>query len=520
MISAEEDTPSLKEVLSGQSTKQEVLEKRSKQHVVHDELQRDTPRTSFVAFMDAAAERDFNKAARYLDRRNLPKKVAKVPGEELARKLHVVLVRKVWVDVGSLSDDERGHLDDGLPSYRDLIATIKGPKNRTYNILYQRVPSGSGHFIWKFSNRTVSQIPEIYGLFGYNRIEEFLASHSFSIKLLGVHDWFWFMTLLTFLACFLVVTPVCMLLRYFVGSVKVRFTERLDAFINGPVRFLLTIYLLKYVIDTYFHPSVEARAIANANSLKILIITWFLVKAVGLARDYWTYRLKQKGSEKADEVLLRPIATLVKSMLIFAAILVWLNNIGYDISAVLAGLGIGGLAVALGAQKSMENLIGTIIIYSTAPIRVGDFCTLAGVKGTVEEIGLWATQVRTLDRAIVFIPNALLAAGSIENFSRRDKFHFLRTLYLEHKTPREKIERIMEQIRALLSEDDRIDDSVLRVTLDNIGEFGFEVTIQTLIRTTVLDESKKIIAELNLAINQIVQDTGVSYAKAIKPMAV
>jgi MscS family membrane protein len=208
-------------------------------------------------------------------------------------------------------------------------------------------------------------------------------------------------------------------------------------------------------------------------------------------------------------------------MIVIIALLVWLNNAGFDITALLAGLGIGGLAFALGAQKSMENLIGTITIYSTSTMKIGDWCSFEQgiVEGSIEEIGFWATQVRTLDRSVVFIPNGQLAAGTIENFSMRDRFHFLRTLYLEHTTPKKKIEQVMASIRTLLEKDERIDDSICRITLENIGEFGFEVTVQTLIDTTVLDESKKVIADLNLAINQIIHNAGVTYARPLKPVA-
>jgi MscS family membrane protein len=502
--------------LSGVALAEEV-----KQEPFRDELLRASPGSSFNAFMNAAKDGDFEKAAKYLDMRYLPKSMANSSGEMLAEKLKVVLDQTISVDK-ALSKDKEGKLNDGLPSYRDLIAVIKSEKRgvQTYNIYYQRVPGGKGHNIWKFSNQTVADIPILYELYGYNKMEEIFHKYTPSFMLFDVALWLWLVALITLLVSAIIIYPVCKLLLFFIDSRKIKFTNRLHSLVNGPVRLSLILAVSSYLFGTYVHLSAEARSLADVGTIRTLAITWFFIKAASVLKDYWTYRLRLKGAEQADEVLLRPILKLIQYSIAIIALLVWLTNAGFDISALLAGLGIGGLAFALGAQKSLENLIGTITIYSTSPIKIGDWCSLGGgIEGSIEEIGFWATQVRTIDRSIVFVPNGQLASGTIENFSLRDRFHFLRTLYLEHETPKDKIEKIMASIRTLLQKDERVDDSVCRITLDNIGTFGFEVTIQTLIDTTILDESKKVVADLNLAINQIVQDAGVSYAIPLRPVA-
>ena len=93
-------------------------------------------------------------------------------------------------------------------------------------------------------------------------------------------------------------------------------------------------------------------------------------------------------------------------------------------TAVVAGIGVGGIAVALAAQKTLENLIGGITIVSDQPIRVGDFCRVGEYQGTVQAVGLRSTRIRTLGRTVVSIPNGQLAVMNIENFSLRDKIWF------------------------------------------------------------------------------------------------
>ena len=118
------------------------------------------------------------------------------------------------------------------------------------------------------------------------------------------------------------------------------------------------------------------------------------------------------------------------------AIVSWMDNLGYEVTTILAGLGVGGVAVALAAQKSLENLIGSITIYTSQPVHVGDFCKFGETLGTVEEIGLRATQLRTLGRTMVHIPNALFASGAIENLTQRDKILYRTRLRLSyHDTP-------------------------------------------------------------------------------------
>jgi len=511
---------SMKEILAdGAAQEAELLEAESQQHIARDEFLRDTPRSSVLGFLRVSREGDFEEATLYMDFRNLPKDVKKIPEEKLAKQLKVVLDRTLWIDLESLSTEEGGHKDDNLPSYRDRIGVIKANEDhKNIDILYQRVPGPEGDYIWKFSNRTVAEIPELYKLHGFNKIEEYLAEHSPEFKVLGIDGWLWFIVISTLiLSYFVIAKPVCIVLLYLISKTKPVIFDHIKSFVNGPLQLMLMLYIAHFFLND-FHFTVEAQAVIRAGTLRIIIHTWFFVKVVGLVKEYWAYKLN-RDDKKDAVVLLRPLATVLKILIVVSAALLWLSNVGYNITTLVAGLGIGGLAVALAAQRSLENLLATIIIYATSPIKAGDYCLVGGIRGKIEEVGLWATRIRTFERSVVFIPNSQLSAGIIENFSMRDKYNFSRILYLSHETSKEKIEEVMEKVVEVLSNHDKTDEKMRRVHLESIGEFGFEVNIKSFINTTDMSENKQAIAEINLAINQAVQDAGVTYAKPLKPSA-
>ena len=126
-----------------------------------DEYERGTPRSSVKGFFKAARGGDYERAAQYLDLRNLPRWIDTNEGPELARQLKIALDRTLWVDLEQVSADPKGNIEDGQPSQRESIGGIKTPE-KTVDILLQRVPREDGVFIWKFSNRTVAEIPQLY----------------------------------------------------------------------------------------------------------------------------------------------------------------------------------------------------------------------------------------------------------------------------------------------------------------------------------------------------------------------
>jgi MscS family membrane protein len=189
----------------------------------------------------------------------------------------------------------------------------------------------------------------------------------------------------------------------------------------------------------------------------------------------------------------------------------FLGAIGLPIASLLAGLGIGGIALALAAQKTVENLFGSISIGIDQPFRVGDFITVENVVGTVESIGLRSTRVRTLDRTLVTIPNGKLADLRIESFAERDRIRFLCVLGLTRETRAAAVREVLESARTCLREHPKVWPD-LSVSLVRVTDVSLDVEISAWFSTTDFSEFLRIREEMLLALLEIVERAGTELA--------
>jgi MscS family membrane protein len=189
----------------------------------------------------------------------------------------------------------------------------------------------------------------------------------------------------------------------------------------------------------------------------------------------------------------------------------WLDNVGFEIATLLAGLGVGGLAVALVLQRPLEDVFGALTLYSQQPMRVGDFCSVGDYIGTIEEISLRTTSLRTLSNTIVAIPNRKIAGAEINNISMRQKIWYHPVLKLRYDSTPEQIRSILNETSELLDADDRVLEGA-DVRLTGVGDYATEVGIRAYIATTDFSEFLAIAEELNLAIMDIVANSGATFA--------
>ncbi len=424
-------------------------DKGGKEFHILDEYNRVTPRSTLEGFFSFAAKGDFKEAAKYLDLKHLPARIKKYPGPELARKLKIILDRSIWIDLSTISDDPKGDLNDGLPPYKERVGRIKTPKG-SVDIILRRVPSGDGVRIWKFSSRTLSKIPFLYKYYGYRPLEEKLGKIFPDFQFMGWQLWQWCAYLLFIIICYIIAWVLTHLFALFI---KERhdddFFFALKRFIKGPLKIVLWLSLGRAIVY-YLKPSQEIQRLMNAGTLLVIAVCWASIRAVDLLFDIWIRHLSSAGRQSTT-ILFKPFKTLVKVFLVIMALLLWLDNIGYDVGTLLAGLGVGGLAVALAAQGVLRNLIGTVMILADRPYQVGERIVVNGHDGVVEEIGLRSTKLRLLTGHQTSIPNDKVERAEIENIERRPFIRRKETLYLSLDTPIEKVERAVEIIREILN---------------------------------------------------------------------
>jgi MscS family membrane protein len=494
--------PTLKEALE---TRAQVVAPAAVAGAPEDEFDRGTPKTAVIGFLQATRELNYERAARYLD---LPDELRE-RGPELARQLRIVLGRQLWIDLEALSTSPDGDENDGLVHARDRVGRIAGGE-KSYDIMLQRVPREDGVYIWKFARSTVAEIPRLSAEFGYGHLETMLPPWFFDYRIMGIEVVLW--VAVTILS--IVVFPIAMFLTsglvWFLRRVDSHLAPLVERHFTGPVRMLLWVLLVRSFMQLSFR-SVVAEAVFQAHTLVFVALAWMVLRLVEFLAQRGADRLETTGLAGA-KVFIRPVARLVKFVAIVGSLMLWLENMGYEVTTLLAGASIGGVGVALASQKSLENVFGALTLYTAQPVRVGEFCRFGDQLGTVEEIGLRATLIRTLDRSIISVPNAEFAYMHLDNLSRRDRFWYHPRLKLRPETTPDQIRYVLVEVRKMLYAHPKVLSDPLWVRFTEISEMSRDLDVFAYIGVTDWFESLEVAEDLNLRIMDIVAEAGTELA--------
>jgi MscS family membrane protein len=241
----------------------------------------------------------------------------------------------------------------------------------------------------------------------------------------------------------------------------------------------------------------------------IVALAWMILRVVESGEALVRARALRRGRT----TLLPLLPVLRKSVKILIATfagLAVLHSFGVNVIAVMAGLGVGGIAVALAAQKTVENFIGGITLYADQPVRVGEFCRFGETIGTVEEVGLRSTRVRTLERTIVTIPNSEFSNFQIENFARRDCIWYHPTLNVHYETTPDQIRYILVEARRMLYAHPKVDSASARIRFVGFGRASLDLEVFSYVTVTDYGEYLEVAEDLNLRLMDIVAAAGSS----------
>ncbi len=210
--------------------------------------------------------------------------------------------------------------------------------------------------------------------------------------------------------------------------------------------------------------------------------------------------------------LIRVMFRIATIIIVTGIGVVALQRLGVPVAGLIAGLGVGGLAIALAAQSTLENFIGGIILYADQPVKVGDFCKFGERRGVVEDVGLRSVKIRTLDRTIVTVPNADFAKLQLENLADRDRVLLRENLRLRYETTREQIQRVMAELESMLRKHERIAEDPLRVRFNGFGEYFLEIELYAYAMTSAWPEFLEIREDVLLKVMDIVERSGTRLA--------
>ncbi len=440
-----------------------------------DPLGRNTPRGTVLGFLKAAGSDDYDTAVQYLETRQKGEAARK-----LAQQLREVLDRDASIDVTRLSRKPEGSLANPQNPNREIVGSTSAATGKI-PIRLERVTQGADQTpIWLFSAATLEQIPDAYDSLSQPSSTEQKLPGWMRLQFLTIPIWRW---LILFAVIPLIVLagswlnnllhPIfAKLARMFAGD---KADQKVRS-VRSPIRIFLVgmLVLLFGAAST----SVVARAFSHSLGLVIVVIgvTWFFTRTVGMFTQLYMARLKR--SHSTDKIALTGlIGRLSQIGAVIIAALVLLDMRGVNLTAALTGLGIGGLAVAFAAQKTLENLFGGIMIISDRPIRIGDQCKVGTVEGHVLDIGLRSTSIRTFNRTIVTIPNGQLSIMNVENFTLRDKYWFHHIVTLRYDTPAAQVQAVLGGIRRLLEDDPQVETPTFRVNFIAIQSVSEDIEI-------------------------------------------
>lgn len=486
-----------------------------------DPYGRETPRGVVTGLVDALATGNYAKASAYFEHNG---KNDEEESGDIARQLQRALDSGgTLLSYSMLSSDAQGVLDDGLPPNQEKVGSLKAdaPAKDTEAsepveptpILLHRSEARSGTLIWRISTETSAAVDKQLAAAGEDA-EAVAVAAGPEIAGASVRDW---ATLLGLgLGIYLAFQLVTSLLLFVVGrAIGERREHPAFRFVKAampPFSVFVAIVVFQLWADRLPVSIVARQLVLRYISIVALAaLTWFLLRLIDAISQLAISRMEQRGQRQVVSVitLLRRAAKL---LLLFAAIVAFLDTFGIDVTTGVAALGIGGIALALGAQKTVENLVGSVSLVADKPFQVGDYCKIGDVSGTIEDIGIRSTRVRTLTRTLVTIPNGDLSARQIENYAVRDRFLFNPTIGVEYGIGSAKLLEAVETIEGVLGDHDRIIRPGYRARFVAFGPSALNIEIFSYIQAADLDESLVIQQDLLLMIFAKLEALGVGIA--------
>jgi len=479
-----------------------------RQQVPEDPLGRSTPYGTVSGLRGSAENGDLERASEYLasGRRAAERRA-------LARQLWLVLDRKLRTGLSTVSRRPDGDLDDGLTN-RDRIGVVESPSGNVEIFLDRLPPQADGARIWVFSSSTLQEVPRLADEVEPLWIETYVPGPLRTARWLSIplYRWIGFFLVIPLVFGFAAVAArvlTASLRPLFGGLTRGQEYARLATV--GPLRLL--VLAVCFYFGSLFGFSLAIRQFWNrvTDTLMVIALCWLALRLLDVVTSVSLNRL-ERAHRSGDTALIRLINRLLKAttVILSALFLLYLANV--DLTAALTGLGVGGLAIGVGAQKTIENLFGGIMVISDKPVSVGDVCKVGEFVGTVEDIGLRSTRIRTLDRTVVSVPNGQLALMTLENYAQRDRFRFYHTIGLARTTTTDQLREVLARIPPLLDGPPKIEPLSARARFIRVSNIALDIELHAYVLERDHPTFMAIQEELLLSIIDAIEACGVAFA--------
>jgi len=477
-----------------------------------DPLGRETPRGAMMGLLKYEEREDFATAARYLQA---------PPGEtvnlvQLARQARG-LRRWFKGDVALLSDDPKGTVEAGFPPGQER-AGVFAIGGLTVDVILVRVENPEFGKIWLVSQQTVARIPDLSAQMErqapatLDRIVPSTLSHRHLLEM-SLAQWLeWLLSIpISLLLAWLLAFVLSLPRQIWYKLRKLPFRTIWQTPMGMPIKCIIAILIhcvFVYLLDPpllyrfYYFRLMAALLVACLAWLASTIFDRSFEHAVNR-------RLAQQRGGHSILVLMQRLTRIVIFIIAFVAAMALF---GINVKTTLAGLGIGGLAIALAAQKTLENILGGVTLLMDKAVHAGDFCHIGDHFGTVEDIGLRSLRLRTLDQNLLVVPNGMLAQMQFENMRARSKLLINQTFSLRIETQVEQLRSVLDRVQSMLAEHPAIESGSSRIRVNDFVGAAFELELFAYAKTGDWAEFTAIRQDVILKIAGIIEAAGARFA--------
>lgn len=480
-----------------------------------DTFRRDTPRGTMQGFMQALAQNDWALAINYIDVNNNKNPSATIQSLKAALDSGGRINEQLQI-----SNDPAGNLDDKLPPNLDKVGEINAPNTNkgSIDILLQRVKQNNGTQVWLISQQTLQQVSTLSPNAKPTLVERYVPKKWLDEDIKGYSVGHIAAVIALLFATYVLSLLISQLFFWLFRTLYLathpdkdkRFP--IDGRVVVPAAMVITGVIIKELMIVVGINLVARNVVSKlADMLSWVALAWLLLRIMDLVfKRAENYASNNNHPERLS--VLNLLRKVVKVILLAIAAIVILGNLGFDLTTGIAALGIGGVALALGAQKTIENLVGSVSVVADQPVNVGDYCRFGSQEGTVEDIGIRSTRLRTTDRTVVTIPNGNFSSMSIENVSKRDMFHFSQVFYVSRDSDIDKLKEFLEQTQIYITNHPDTNSMLNQVRISGTQQDAYLVEVRCYMTVKgVMDFNQKQ-TEMILQIAELMQDVGLKNA--------
>lgn len=298
--------------------------------------------------------------------------------------------------------------------------------------------------------------------------------------------------------------------RAFTSRTKTNLDDIIVDMVEEPIVFAIITTGIWFALSMLVLPDMAASAVSHSYSMILaVLIGWMSVRLFDAIYQEYLIPWAEKTDNDLDDQLLPILRKGIKMIIWVLAIIIGLNNAGYNVGALIAGLGIGGLALAMAAKDTVSNVFGGFTIFTDQPFRLKDRIIVSGYDGTVEEIGIRSTRLKTLAGRIVTIPNAKFSDAPVENISVEPSRKIILVLGLTYDTNPDQMQKAMDILQTINDANNNTEEKTV-VAFSGFGDFSLNIKLTYYIKKGCDVAGTQ--SDINMAILRQFNENGLEFA--------